>query len=478
MQDTCFHPETDLHPRQLAAFLNPATETLYGGAAGSGKSFLIRYLALWVAFHAPGVQVYLFRRTYPDLRLNHMEGPTSFPALLAPFVASGHCAFNEQKGSISFWNGSRIFLCHCQYEKNLMNYQGAEIHLLLIDELTHFSEKMYRFLRGRCRLGSWKPPKQLARCFPKIFCGSNPGGIGHSWTKEMFVTSAEPGKVWRTPRKEGGMLRCFVPARLSDNPTMLLHDPDYADRLSALGDPALVKAMLEGNWDIVSGGALDDVWKPERQIVQAFKVPGNWPVDRSFDWGSSAPFSVGWWAVSNGEEVRQADGTVRAFPPGSLIRIAEWYGWNGKPNEGCKLTAGQVAQGILERERTHGSLLGLRIRPGPADSAIFASDGGHCIADDMARQGVRWTAANKGAGSRVSGLEKVRAMLRASGEAHPEQPGLYAFSHCLHYIRTLPVLPRSTTNPEDVDTNAEDHVFDEVRYRCAMPSHKMTIMEV
>lgn len=274
------------------------------------------------------------------------------------------------------------------------------------------------------------------------------------------------------------MLRCFVPARLSDNPTMLLYDPDYADRLSALGDPALVKAMLEGDWDIVSGGALDDVWKPERQIVQAFNVPANWQVDRSFDWGSSAPFSVGWWAVSNGEEVRLADGTFRSFPPGSLFRIAEWYGWNGKPNEGCKMTAGQVAQGILEREQRHSSLKGLRVRPGPADSAIFASDGGHCIADDMARQGVRWTAANKGAGSRVSGLEKVRAMLRASGEAHPEQAGLYAFSHCLHYVRTLPVLPRSTTNPEDVDTNAEDHVFDEVRYRCAMPSHKMTIMEV
>ena len=142
------------------------------------------------------------------------------------------------------------------------------------------------------------------------------------------------------------------------------------------------------------------------------------------------------------------------------------------------MTAGQVAQGILEREQQHSSLKGLRVRPGPADSAIFAHDGGHCIADDMARQGVRWTAANKGAGSRVSGLERVRAMLRASGEIRPEQPGLYAFSHCLHYVRTLPVLPRSATNLEDVDSCAEDHVYDETRYRCSTPTHKMTIMEV
>jgi hypothetical protein len=109
---------------------------------------------------------------------------------------------------------------------------------------------------------------------------------------------------------------------------------------------------------------------------------------------------------------------------------------------------------------------------------VFASDGGHCIADDMRRAGVRWLPARKGAGSRAAGLEKVRAMLRASAEPRPEAPGLYAVSRCLHYIRTLPVLPRSTVNPEDVDTAAEDHVYDEVRYRATMPSHKMTVMEV
>ena len=183
-------------------------------------------------------------------------------------------------------------------------------------------------------------------------------------------------------------MRQFIPAQITDNPTLLKNDPDYAYRLYALGDPALVRAMLEGDWDIVSGGALDDVWKPERQIVLPFAVPKNWPVDRSFDWGSSAPFSVGWWAQANGEEVRFTDGSTRVFPPGLLIRIAEWYGWNGKPNEGCKLTAEAVARGILERERAS-VLAGLAVKPGPADSAIFASDGGHCIADDMLKAGVR-----------------------------------------------------------------------------------------
>lgn len=464
-----------LHPKQQIAFSTKANEVLFGGSAGGGKSYLIRYLAVWCALNCSGIQVYLFRRTYPDLQKNHMEGATSLPAMLGGLIEKKQVVINYGKGVINFANGSRIFLCHCQYEKNVFNYQGAEIHLLLIDELTHFSEKIYRFLRGRCRCGSWKPPKGFGGVFPRIVCCSNPGGIGHNWVKEMFVTANEPNRVWRTPKAEGRMLRQFIPSMLADNPTMEQNDPDYRDRLLGLGDTALVKAMLEGNWDIVAGGAIDDVWNPDTQIVPPFKVPDNWYVDRSFDWGSSAPFSVGWWAMSNGETVKFDDGTTRCFPPGSLIRIGEWYGWSGRPNEGCRMLAEHVARGIKERERAMGLL---NVRPGPADSAIFTSDGGHCIADDMKRQGVKWTVAHKGAGSRAAGLERVRAMLKASSVPVPESPGLYAVSRCLHYIRTMPVLPRSQLNPEDVDTTSEDHVYDEVRYRCTMPIIKMTVMEV
>lgn len=469
-----FNPEIDLHPKQLIAFTTKANEVLYGGAAGGGKSFFIRYMALWCAIFCPGIQIYIFRRTYPDLAKNHMEGPTSFPVVLAPLIDAKKAAINHGKGVISFANGSRIFLCHCQYEKNVTNYQGAEIHLLLIDELTHFTEKIYRFLRGRCRLGAWRPPKKMIGVFPRIINGSNPGGIGHNWVKQMFVTAAEAMRVWKTPKTEGGMLRQFIPAKLADNPTMEENDPDYVDRLQGLGDPALVKAMLDGDWDIVSGGALDDVWRKETQIVNPFSIPREWYIDRSFDWGSTAPFSVGWWARSNGEDVQLADGTWRYFPAGSLIRINEWYGWNGKANEGCKMLAEEVAKGIKERE----AAMKLHFRPGPADSAIFAKQNGNCIADDMQKHGVSWIAADKGPGSRVNGLEKVRAMLKASMQDRPEEPGLYAFSHCIHYTRTMPVLPRSEKNREDVDTDSEDHVYDDVRYEANMPIRKTTIIEV
>jgi len=469
-----FDPEKELHPKQLFAFKTKADEILYGGSAGGGKSFFMRYLAVFCAYCFPGIQIYLFRRTHPDLQKNHMEGPASLPVVLAQLINRKMCSINYGNGVISFWNGSRIFLCHCQHEKNVHSYQGAEIHLLLIDELTHFTESIYRLLRGRCRLGAWKAPPGAEGLFPRIVSGSNPGGVGHNWVKAMFVTAARPMKAWRAPKDEGGMIRQFIPAKLDDNPTMTENDPDYKDRLMGLGDPAIVMAMLDGNWDIVSGGALDDVWDASRQMIEPFDVPKEWHVDRSFDRGSSHPFSVGWWAMSNGEDVQLKDGAWRFFPAGSLIRINEWYGWNGKPNQGSKMLIKQIAAGILERE----AAMGLKVHPGPADSEIFNNNNGRCIADDFIAAGVNWTKTNKGPGSRVNGLEVVRGMLAESKKDYPEKPGLWAFNHCIHFSRTMPVLPRSETNRDDVDGSSEDHLYDEVRYRATTPVIITTSQEV
>lgn len=435
------------------------------------NSFYIRYMAVWCAVHCPGIQIYLFRRTYPDLSKNHMEGPASFPVVLAPLIEAKMVSINYGKGAIQFANGARIFLCHCQHEKDVISYQGAEIHLLLVDELTHFTDKIYRFLRGRCRCGSWKPPKQLEGCFPRILNGSNPGGVGHNWVKASFVTSAPAMEVWRTSREEGNMLRQFIPSKLSDNPTMTMNDPDYSLRLEGLGSPELVRAMLEGDWDIVSGGAMDDVWRKDVHVVQPFRIPRSWYVDRAFDWGSSRPFSVGWWAESNGEEVTLLDGTRKQYPKGCLFRIAEWYGWqDGKPDTGCKMLAKDVAKGIKERESKGILSLCRRINPGPADNSIFDLENGNCIATDMAKEGVKWIRSNKSAGSRKNGLELMRTMLaaplKAAREGVPlEEPGLFVFNTCHQFIRTIPVLPRSQSDSEDVDSRAEDHIYDEARYR-------------
>ncbi|HEX7048643.1 MAG TPA: terminase family protein [Longimicrobiales bacterium] len=459
----------EIHEKQSLAFESPATEILYGGAAGGGKSHLMRVAALAWCVAIPGLQVYLFRRTSPDLFKNHMEGPTGFPALLQPWLAEGTARINYSKGWVEVGT-SRIHLCHCQYEKDVYKYQGAEIHVLLVDELTHFTRTQYVFLRSRVRLGGLEVPEHLRDRFPRILCASNPGGVGHNWVKAMFVDPAPPMQIWRAAREDGGMLRQYIPARLEDNPSLLENDPEYETRLEGLGNPSLVRAMRNGDWNIVSGGMFDDVWDPAVHVLPPFAPPASWRIDRSLDWGSSKPFSVGWWTESDGT----APAGDRPFPRGSLIRIAEWYGWDGKtPNVGCRMSDVDVARGIVERERAFP--WGARVKPGPADSQIFfAEPGRQSIADVMAQGGVHWTEADKRPGSRKLGWEAMRRMLRAAIDRDPDQPHLYVLETCRQFIRTVPVLPRSERDPDDVDTDAEDHVADETRYRIMAPKASAT----
>jgi terminase large subunit-like protein len=450
-----------LHLRQWQALRSQASEILYGGAAGGGKSHLMRVVAIYCA-SIPNLQIYLFRRTLPDLLKNHLTGPTGFPALLAEMVNRKICSINYSRNRIEFSNGAKIHLCYCDKESDVYKYQGAEIHVLLIDELTHFTESMYRFLRGRVRLGGLKIPDKYQLMFPRILCASNPGSIGHNWVKMTFVDWAPPMEIRQAPKTEGGMMRQYVPARLDDNPTLTKNDPDYEFRLEGLGNPELVRAMRMGDWDIVAGGMLDDLWRRDTHVIEPFEIPSSWQVDRSFDWGSSKPFSVLWWAESDGTHAPNG----RHYPPGTIFLINEWYGWNGRANQGLKMLAVEIAKGIVEREAAYP----FRVDPGAADSSIFDAENGVCIADDMAAAGVYWLPADKSPGSRVTGWERLRKMLKASIQRPMEDAGLFIFNNCSQWIRTVPVLPRSERKPDDVDTEAEDHAGDATRYRIMKPN--------
>lgn len=456
-----------LHEKQTAAFLSPATEILYGGAAGGGKSMMMRVAAIVWCAAIPGLQVYLFRRHFADLNKNHIQGPTSFLALLAPWIKAKRVKYNQSEHQFTFWNGAQITLCHCQYETDLIKYQGAEIHLLLIDELTHFTSTIYNFLRGRVRVVGITLPPQYAGQFPKIIAGANPGGIGHNWVRAAWVARLKPLEIQRMPKEDGGMLRQYIPARLADNPTLTEQDPGYADRLSGLGSAALVKAMLDGDWNIVSGGALDDVWSPHL-ILPRFAIPASWSLDRSFDWGSSKPFSVLWWAEADGTEVHLPNGRKFAPPPRSLILLHEWYGASG-PNEGLKMPAPQIARGIKTREAdlVAGKWVAATPRPGPADNSIsdVSQPGTPTIAKEMESEGIRWTESDKAPGTRKIGLELIRVRMAESAKERPEKPALYVMDHCINAIAHWPVLPRDKDKPDDVDTESEDHDYDSMRYR-------------
>lgn len=445
--------DLNLHNRQGEAFDSVATELLYGGAAGGGKSHLMRVAAIIWCSAIPGLQVYLFRRIRDDLVKNHMEGPKGFRAILAGWVNCGFVKIVEDE--IRFWNGSKIYLCHCKDEKDIYKYQGAEIHVLLIDELTHFTDTMYRFLRNRVRMVGIELPPEYHGKFPRILCGANPGNIGHLWVKTTFVDAGEY-VIRPMAANEGGMLRQYIPARLEDNPSMAQDDPGYESRLEGLGSESLVKAMRYGDWDVIEGAFFDE-WDPRRHVLKPFEIPSDWLRFRSADWGSASPFSIGWWAVVQ-DDTRQ-QGLV--LPRGAIIRYREWYGCvEGKPNKGLKLTAEEVGRGIAEREADD------TIAYGVLDPAAFAEDGGPSIAQRIANCGVYFRPAdNKRVTARgaMGGWDMMRNRLKGDGDSRAM---IYCFDTCRHSIRTIPALQHDDKRPEDLNTDMEDHAGDEWRYAC------------
>lgn len=442
--------DVSLFPRQQVAFGSEATEVLYGGAAGGGKSYYLRVSAIRWAFEVPGVQVYIFRRTLPDLRANHLRGPTSFHALLQEFIDSGAVRYRSQENEFVFSNGSRIALGHCQYEDDVNKYQGAEIHVLMIDELTHFTAYMYTFLRSRVRLAGLDVPEAYKGRLPRIECGSNPGSIGHAWVKRTFVSASTPEAIWQTGVEDGGMLRQYIPASLADNPALQEADPTYLNRLEGLANPALVRAMRDGDWDIIAGAAFER-FRRGVHIVEPFDVPAHWMRFMAIDWGSAKPFSVGWWAVSDGGLLE--DG--RVFPAESLIRYREWYGWNNNPDEGVRMESTEVAYGILSREKA-----GERVVYRVADNSMFAKHDGPSVAERMASCGVVLMPSQK---DRKQGYLEMRQRIAGMGEG----PLMYSFTTNQDgFNRTIPDLVLDERDPENVDTRQEDHVFDECQYAC------------
>jgi len=438
-----------LHPKQALVLKSLANEILFGGAAGPGKSFLVRAAAIGYCTAIPGLQVYLFRRTYPELWQTHMEGPGSFRVLLAKAVAAGAVAI--VKNEIRFSNGSRISLNHCQYENDKYKFQGAEIHMLAIDELTHFPRSVYTYLRTRCRLGTLKVPDNLRHKFPFILCTTNPGGAYHNWVKDDFVEmcGTDPLQVTQMAEEDGGMRRSFIPAFYSDNPDLLKNDPEYLAKLKGAGDPETVRSLVYGDWDVVSGAMFSSQWRRERNMCASMSIPVGWELWRSADDGYANPACVLWFARDPILE--------RTYV------ISELYRAGMLPEE--------MAQAVLERDRTllleeadgsrheHGLTL-----EGLIDPASFANTGtgAPARADAMNKLGCKWRPAEKYSGSRVHGIQHIHRMLATQADGWPK---LVVYESCRTLAKALPTAPRDDKNPEDIDPEFElDHAIDALRY--------------
>jgi hypothetical protein len=423
---------------------------MYGGSAGGGKSFLMRAMAIFVATAIPGALCYLFRRHYQDLIKNH---GIPLREMLAPWVQSGLVEIIELE--IRFWNGSRIFLCHCNHDKDVYNYQGAEIHFLGIEEATQFTEHQIRYLRSRVRMPSsmYEAMDPAYRSqYPRILYTANPGGPSHSYFKKWFIEGAKPLEIWTPPDSEGGLARQFIPARLTDNPS--LNAEEYRIQLRGLGSPQLVKAMEDGDWNAIVGSFFE-ILRPELHVCEDFTPPAGLTKYRVFDWGSYAPFCVLWFCVSDGTPIISHKGNKLWFPRGALIVYREWYGMiPHEPNKGLAMRNEDIAAGIKQRS-TEPDIEPVIL----TDSLPFQDRGGQTIAKTFRDCGLTLM---EGDTSRIPGWSQVLSRLKGDERG----PGLHFVESCEHTLRTGPMLMRSLKKPDDVDDGQEDHAWDCVRLGC------------
>lgn len=433
---------------QTSLLTCPVFEVFFGGARGGGKTDgMLGEFCSHAGLHGENAIGLMVRRERTQL----LETIERSKQIYRPLGWKYH----EQDALWRAPNGARLRFAHLERDADADNYQGHSYTRVYVEEAGTFpSETPILKLMATLRSGQGTP------------CGirltGNPGGPGQHWIKARYIDPCPLG--WKVHKREfsnpytGQIVErdwVYIPSRVSDNHFL---GADYVANLQMVGSPQLVKAWLEGDWNVIEG-AFFDCWS-EKHVIRPFEIPKDWTRYRAADWGSFRPFSIGWYAIADGQAVLY-DGKERHFPRGALIKYREWYGMEpGRPNIGLKLTAEEVAAGIKSRE------LGEKISPNLSvmDPSAFSEDGGPSIGERMHKAGVIFRHADNrrvGKLGALGGWDQLRARLK--GE---EYPMIYFFDTCVHTIRTIPTLQHDALRPEDVDTDGEDHAGDETRYAC------------
>ena len=425
-QEVIFKPNSGPQTEFLAA---SEREVFYGGARGGGKSYAmlvdpLRYCSK--AHH----RALLIRRTMPELRDLIQKSQLLYSK------AYPGAKWREQEKEWRFPSGAKIEFGYAENMTDVLRYQGQSYTWIGIDELPQYhSPDIYNFLRSSLRSVDPDIP---------VFMRStgNPGNVGSQWVREMFVEPANPNTAFDvgidTPNGKKYISRRFIPAKLQDNPYLMQTD-DYYIMLASLPEVQR-KQFLDGDWDAYEDSAFPEFNKTTH-VVEPFDIPRSWYKFRAADWGYSSPACVLWFAVDYDNNL-----------------------WIYRELYTKKVTADHFARRVLTLEKDE------YINYGILDVSTWAKRGdvGPSIAETMIQHGCRWRPSDRSPKSRINGKLEIHKRLAIKDN----QPGIRVFKTCRNLIRTLGMLPTDDKNPEDVDTNAEDHAYDALRYGCmSRPTH-------
>ena len=428
-QNVVFKPSPGPQTEFLAS---SEREVFYGGARGGGKSYAMLVDPLRYC-HKQAHRALLLRRTMPELRdlINHSQRlyARAYPG----------AKWREQEKEWRFPSGAKIEFGYAENMTDALRYQGQSYTWIGIDELPQYpSPDIYNFLRSSLRSVDVEIPVYMRAT-------GNPGNVGSQWVREMFVNPAVPNSAFgihiKTPLGTKVITRRFIPAKLQDNPYLTQTD-DYYAMLASLPEVQR-KQFLEGDWDAFEDSSFPEFSKLVH-VVDPFEIPKGWQKFRAADWGYASPACVLWFAIDYDNNL-----------------------WIYRELYTKKITADVFARKVLELERDE------YIRYGVLDASTWARRGdiGPSIAETMIQTGCRWRPSDRTPRSRISGKLEIHKRLKLTDTVKKE-PGLRIFSTCRNLIRTLPTLPLDDNNPEDINTHAEDHAYDALRYGCmSRPMH-------
>lgn len=405
-------------------FINSeAFETLFGGAAGGGKSYGQLVDALLYALKYAKSKQIIFRRTFPDLE-------KSLIRVSLEFYPREAASYNSSKHIWTFKNGSIIDFGYIDSENDVYQYQSAEYDVIRFDELTHFTEYMYTYMISRCR-GANPYPKHIKS-------SGNPGGVGHAWVKARFIDMGAPNQIHEIKLENGKKSTViFIPSLVQDNMFLLDNDPDYVSRLELLPEKER-QALLYGDWDIFDGQFFTE-FDRKIHVVEPFVIPKDWRIYRARDYGLDMCATL-WIAM---------DYHMNCYA------YKELY----EPD----LIVSEAARKINEMTDEK-----IQIDYAPPDLWNRNKDTGKSTADIFAENGQYLTKADN---NRVTGWLAVHEWLKIyKDEQGQPNSKLKIFSNCVNLIRTLPALQHDEKNPNDVAVEPHEltHIPDALRYFCTM----------
>lgn len=419
-------------------------EVLFGGSKGPGKTDALLMEATRQT-DKKNYKALILRRTHTQLQEIVDRSKRYFPGMGA--------SYNSQTHRWVFPSGAVIQFGSIPNKGDEYQYQGQEFPFIGFDQLEEFAENQYLFLIAQSRTSD-----ASIRCY--IRATANPGGgttsknqryspaIGHLWVRKYFIKGREPGKTYtetfKLPYPVNGKTeltrtRCFIPASVYDNPILLKANPQYLTTLLQLPEK-LRKALLDGNWDVFEGQYFSE-WDEKVHVIEPFDIPKEWKRYRGLDHGSFAPTACLWFALDF---------------EGNLYCYREYYATPSQPEEKlASFHASRIkARSILPDKNPE------TIAVTFADPSMWSksSTDGKSAQEFYQAEGIPLTPANN---DRVNGWITVREHLKWEPGFAPK---LRIFNTCSNLIRTLPELIHDETNPEDLNTDGEDHLADALRY--------------